>query len=88
MKELEKDALFSVYPVPASDKLYIVPEFSFYEITAILYDPSGNIMLSIHKEYNGVETIVLDLESIVEGIYFLKLMFDDRVYMRKIIVMR
>ncbi|HNS16333.1 MAG TPA: PKD domain-containing protein [Bacteroidales bacterium] len=88
LEDMDKDVPVSIYPVPASDQVYILPEFYYSEMTATFYDPSGNIMLSIHKEYNGVKTIILDLESIAEGIYFLQMMFDDRVYMQKMIVIR
>ncbi len=88
LEETDKNAPVSIYPVPASNQVYILTEFSYSEIRVTLYDLSGNIMLSNHKEYNGVEMIILDLENIAGGIYFLKMMFDDHVYIRKIIVIQ
>jgi len=88
VEELEKDSRITIYPVPASDKLYILPELTSHEMTVTLYDPSGTIMLFLSKKTRSGEMTILDLESMVEGIYCLKLTFDDHIFVRKIIVMR
>jgi PKD repeat protein len=88
LEDKDKDAPVSIYPVPASDKLYILPGLAFREITAILYDPFGNIILVLNNNTSPEEMMVLDLTSMTEGIYFLKLFLDDRVYIRKIILIK
>lgn len=88
LEETDEAAPVSVYPVPASDKLYILPGLACQEITATLYDPFGNILRMINKNTCIKEMIVLDLSSMAEGVYFLKLTLDDRIYTRKIVVIK
>jgi len=87
LEETDKNVPVSIYPVPASDKLYILPESSCKEITATLYNAYGNIMLSLQKDNDLEGMILLDLTGMAEGIYFLQLTLDDRVFTRKIVVM-
>ncbi|MBP6978144.1 MAG: PKD domain-containing protein [Lentimicrobiaceae bacterium] len=87
-EELEQDAPVTLYPVPASDKLYIVPDVTCRELEAILYDPPGNIIRMLNKKTSVEPMMILDLKSVAEGIYFLKLFLDDHVCIRKIIIIK
>ncbi|MDD5508092.1 MAG: PKD domain-containing protein [Bacteroidales bacterium] len=88
LEEMDKDVPVSIYPVPVSDKLYILPTSACKEMKATLYNAYGNIMLSLQKDNGAEGMILLDLTSMAEGVFFLQLTLDDRVYTRKIVVMR
>ncbi len=88
---LENNPNFSgidLYPVPAGDWLMIKPAFPVRKLDAWLYDPSGRLIKAFFDEKVIYPALELDLSAVKEGIYILKLLLDDRLIMRKIIIMR
>ena len=78
-----EDSEASIYPNPASDEIGVgikgVPEMSFE-----LMDASGRIVKAGQLQYGGK----IAVSTLVEGIYFLKIMYDGSVLTRKVIISR
>lgn len=77
-----------LYPVPAGDRLMIKPSFPVRKLDAWLYDPSGRLFLSLPDASISRGISELDLSTVKEGLYILKLLLDDRLSVRKIIIMK
>jgi len=77
-----------LYPVPARDRLMIKPSFPVQKIDVWLCDPSGRLIQAYPDRKAIYPTLELDLSGVKEGIYILKLLLDDRLFMKKIMIMR
>ena len=79
------------YPNPASDKLNISFELeNANTVYAELYDINGRLVSVTSKtvKQSGLNSISLDLNDIVNGIYFCKLNVGNQNLIRKISVMK
>jgi len=63
----------SVYPNPTRDNLFIKSEKTVRDI--ILYDLSGRVIS--RQQANGAETNAISVASLVSGVYFVKVVFED-----------
>lgn len=77
-----------LYPVPARDRLMIKPSFPVRKIDAWLCDPSGRLIQAYPDRRVIYPILELDLSAVKEGLYILKLLLDDRLIIRKVIIMR
>jgi hypothetical protein len=71
----------SVYPNPAKERLYINTSLPIKELTIC------NLLGQEIQKYNMTEkTSSIDISGLKEGVYFVKLSTEKRVYATKIIV--
>ena len=68
-----------LYPNPANKKLYIEGEDI---VKVILYDLMGKIILV--KQTNIRQWVSLDISTLTDGIYMLKVVGKNKVYTRKV----
>jgi hypothetical protein len=79
--ETEKE--FTIFPNPTTDKLYISCNKyldAFYNVDII--DQNGSILISVKNQ--GRNTI-LDLSSLTSGIYFVRILLENKLFTEKII---
>ena len=77
------DDQFSVFPNPSKESLNIISKQANSEIYELeFYHINGNLIYA--KQFS--DKIVLPLESLSSGIYFLKLETNNKVLSKKIIV--
>ncbi len=74
---LNQEKSISVYPNPANDRLYIKYNSSNYsqKITYVVFDLSGRILI----EKTSLVLDFIDISSVDEGVYFVRL-FDGEIY--------
>ena len=77
-----------LYPVPAGNQLMVKPAFPVQKLSAWLYDPCGHLILALPEEQLIFGISELDLSSVKEGVYILKLFLDEKLFVRKIIILR
>jgi hypothetical protein len=63
-----------VYPNPASEPLYILNDSSYDFETLEVLDLSGKVLL------RAAPTLNLDVNSLTNGSYILRMMNDDKTY--------
>jgi hypothetical protein len=79
-----KSEAFSIYPNPASDRLFIEAPANFSEATIVLLDLMGRPV--IRKTFSGSKQSI-DLDQVRNGIYFVNILSGERlIYSRKISV--
>ena len=77
---------FNCYPNPAKDILYIHSNTdSLYKPLIELFSIEGTLLLSQTMNPSPNEDIQLPLNSILEGIYILKIYDNKRVFIYKVV---
>lgn len=87
LEETDKDIRVMVYPIPASNRLFIEPIFPVNIRKAELFDPSGHLIVSIMDEKTGYGISEFDLSTVKNGFYILKLHLDHKLLIQKILVL-
>lgn len=79
---VKKNFNTNVYPIPSKDKLTIEIPKSIKENSVLIYNISGQIVLS-YQIKNGKTQ--LDISNLISGVYFVKCVNDNKAEMIKII---
>lgn len=79
--ELANNLLLKVYPNPTNDRISIE---TVLPCSIELLDQSGKCILKSEKQ-TSVETKLLDISTFSDGVYYLKIVYLDQVYFKKII---
>lgn len=80
VKRLKAENYFIVYPVPASDKVFIQPKNNITIMGLILTDITG-------RKFEYTHTNELSLQGLSKGIYFLEITDEqNQIYTTKIII--
>ncbi|MCK5815992.1 MAG: T9SS type A sorting domain-containing protein [Flavobacteriaceae bacterium] len=74
----------TIFPNPASEKLFITNHTNFNLQKAIIYDVSGRVLYDI-KISNSGSTKKINIEALAQGVYFLKII-SDKASITKIFV--
>ena len=87
LSTLDEKTFFNVYPIPASDILFV--EFGSVSKTFQyqLINPDGKIVIE-KTHQNPVSSTRIDLKNLDDGIYFLKVVSENQQHTRKIVVAR
>lgn len=80
LEELKQDKLY-VFPNPANNSIQIENINSNFNIT--IYDVFGNLVL--RKKYSS-ENKTINLEAISNGIYYISIKTDEKIYTKKLII--
>lgn len=75
--------VLSLYPNPTSEKLNLKYDKTYKEISIVISDLSGKSILK--RSVNNLAEFTLDISTFSKGIYILKIIADDQVYVEKII---
>ncbi len=80
----------NIYPNPATDKLMIsLKAFQDDEINIQILDLNGRKVFAENRNVNeGINDILLENIALQNGIYFIQLYFNERVYSSKITIMK
>lgn len=81
--EKEKSPHFSIYPNPADDHFRIKCNDPKIGCTIIMFDSYGKIILN---QFFNTDELLLDIENINPGIYFIQLMGAERTERIKLII--
>ncbi len=85
VNEIKDQDGFSVYPVPASQELFVVlPETGRWQIQVIAV--TGQIMDSRSVESSAGSPVSLNLSNFTSGIYFVKAQSNGQVFYARIII--
>jgi len=76
---------FSVYPVPANDKVTIQTTTLWKNATVELYDVLGNKISSVPFPSNQLE-LTVNTDNLVGGLYFVKLFNENNSAVRKVTI--
>jgi hypothetical protein len=78
----------TIYPNPAKNKIsLLVEEFSLQHPTVIIYDITGKKVLSSnYQELNGGEKLEIDISSLNNGNYLMKIVSDKGFTIKKFVV--
>jgi hypothetical protein len=78
--ENAKDVTFSVYPNPASDKIFLnIPE-SFKEYTVQITDMSGKIIIETNSEQELNSAFELNIAYLKSGKYFIRVFSENKSF--------
>ena len=77
----------SVYPMPVDDQFYIQTCLPSQECDIYIYDLAGHVVTSFRLAMVSNEPATVDLGTLRQGIYVLKVMFEEQTISRKITVM-
>ena len=77
--DLNLDSTLSVYPNPATDKIYITAKVVLSSL--VLYDVYGKLILKKEKDTNS-----LDVSRLNSGIYFLEVSSNTEKVVKKVII--
>jgi hypothetical protein len=80
--------LFTLYPNPAKDKIYISSGKPFSSLTYSIAEISGRILLSHDQELLSGSTAGIDLSGLNNGVYLLHVKTVDFTATKKIIINR
>ncbi|MEN8229378.1 MAG: putative Ig domain-containing protein [Bacteroidota bacterium] len=75
----------NIYPVPASDMLYLTLE-NEGEIDIQVVSSSGKSLLHMHRDIHPRSDIEIDLNGLNPGIYFIRVISGERIDSRKFII--
>jgi hypothetical protein len=78
-----------VFPNPAKNQCSVMFNFnSSSEISISLIDVSGKTIKSVDKQkyQAGQQKVVINLDKIPEGIYFVKLVNNTKTYHQKLVI--
>ena len=89
IEEIIKDVLVEVYPNPATE--YTALNFSLEKpcyLEIDLFDITGNKVKSIYNNFVETELFIkkIDVDNLVNGVYFIKISIDKDFIIKKIIV--
>ena len=85
-KKYETDDIITVYPIPASNNLNItIDNKNSVEIPISLYNILGE---RVYTTKNSKNNLVIPLDKISDGVYFLTIKTDNRNYTKKIVIYR
>lgn len=78
---------FNIYPVPASDKLYIYNGITGEDIHFSVYSPEGRKLMSIHS---ASLNLPIDISALSNGVYFVEAHTQDgtAIVTKKLIINR
>ena len=77
--------LINIYPQPATNELFIDAAVNdARSIIVQIYDINGKILYN--EEMPGQDILVVDVRKFKDGIYVLKIMLENQVYSRKILI--
>lgn len=80
--KVSEQNMFKVYPNPSSD-IITISNHNSIAFTAILYSSEGK-EISIKEHSKNASTLVLDISEINNGIYFLQIKTEDKIFIQKI----
>jgi hypothetical protein len=79
---------FEIYPNPAKNKFEIwSSEFRENETTMELFDLNGKKLLE-KQIPAGTETVELDVSTLVNGVYFCRLIIENKSVTKKLIIQK
>lgn len=81
------ESLATVSPNPTKDEVNIRFADSYSDIVLQLYDNAGRLVME-KKPASSVESITMDLRTVAEGVYVLKVHAGSKQSAHKIIVQR
>lgn len=80
------DNQWKVYPNPVKDKLYLKADVSFESLTSLsLYDITGQLVKQ-QVFPAGNKLLVMELKGLKPGLYVLKVISENRILERKIVI--
>ena len=82
--EVEYNEIFSVYPNPASDRIYIQTPTDIREFEAELFNINGQRILT--SNISNANNAELDISDLPKGIYLLRLSWNGNTTNKKIII--
>jgi len=90
IEKFDKNEFIKVFPNPAKDIIYIqFTNLNEQEITLEILNLNGQKILQQDQRYIDNDQIIdLNLSSQPEGIYFLKIQLEDRLYTYKLVLIR
>lgn len=84
----ESEVRINIFPVPASREVTIeIPNLQTSKVDIMLYSSAGILKSISHRDYNG-EKIILPIEEISSGVYFIKSKFNKTILINKILVVK
>lgn len=87
-KNYESEVRINIFPVPASREVKIeIPNLQTSKVDILLYSSAGILKSISYRDYNG-EKIILPIEEISSGVYFIKSKFNKTVLINKILVVK
>ena len=90
IEKLDKNELIRIFPNPAQDVIFIqFTNLNKQKITLEIFNLHGQRILQLdQKSIDNDQIIDLNLSSQPEGIYFLKIQLEDRLYTYKLVLIR
>lgn len=83
VKENKSEIVTSIYPNPVKDKVNFTIHSKSKQASLQVYDMTGHLIRTI--ETSTTETVTINLENLVSGIYLIKISTDEQVLTKKII---
>lgn len=80
--ETKEENFFIAYPNPSKDKVFLKLSFAIKECVLTLFDLNGREL--IREQINNNDTQI-DISSLSKGIYYIKLINDNSVFVKKIL---
>ena len=85
---LKNPNMFSLYPNPAKDQIFITSVQDLKEAQIQIYDLAGQIIFSERiKDWNNFSVEQIDLNKFSSGVYFIKIYSDHQYWSYKMIKM-
>ncbi len=72
-------------PNPASSSVRIILPFRYTNATVSLTDASGKLVKDQSMTSSGTGVYVLNIESLSAGVYYVKVVADNKVYTEKLV---
>ncbi|MCK4676526.1 MAG: T9SS type A sorting domain-containing protein, partial [Bacteroidales bacterium] len=90
VEKFDKNEFIKVFPNPAKDIIYIhFSNLNEQKITLEILNLNGQKILQRDQRYIDNDQIIdINLSSQPEGIYFLKIQLEDRLYTYKLVLIR
>ena len=90
IKKFDGNEYIKVFPNPAKDIIYIqFTNLNEQKITLEIFNLNGQKILQRDQRYIDNDQIIdINLSSQPEGIYFLKIQLEDRIYTHKLVLIR
>jgi hypothetical protein len=82
LKDINESLQLQVFPNPCKNKIVIALSFPFKKCLFTLFDINGQILLTKPILDNEVQ---IDISSLSSGVYFIKLVTENKVIVRKLL---
>jgi len=85
--EIDAEALFNIYPIPALNLLHISSKKLLNNLELSLYDATGRAIISKHFDICSQSNIIdLNLETLPKKLYYFRILVEGKYYATKISV--